>query len=96
MSLLAESGSQELLLGGDALVWTQTSFEHPEWSVYTDLERERAGQTRRRLLDRASADEVLILGYHFPFPGFGYALSDGNAFRWHPAGWTVLPREARS
>jgi hypothetical protein len=33
---------------------------------------------------------MLILGYHFPFPGLGYALPYGDAFRWHPAGWTVL------
>ncbi len=46
--------------------------------------------SRRRLLDRAVADEMLILGYHFPIPGPGYALGYEDAFRWHPAGWKVL------
>jgi hypothetical protein len=39
----------------------------------------------------ASTDGMLILGYHFPFPGLGYALQRGSAWQWYPAGWTVLP-----
>ena len=46
--------------------------------------------TRRRLLDHGVADEMLILGYHFPFPGLGYALRHEDAYQWHPAGWRVL------
>ena len=85
-----ESGGKQLLLTGDAFVFNQAGFEHPEWEFFGDMERERAGRTRRRLLDRAAADEMLILGYHFPFPGLGYALRHEAAYRWHPAGWTVL------
>ena len=51
---------------------------------------EQPARSRRRLLDRAATDEMLILGFHFPFPGLGYALRQGDAFRWHPAGWNVL------
>jgi len=86
-----ESGGKQLLLTGDAIVFNHASFEHPEWEFFGDSERERAGRTRRQLLDRAAADEMLILGYHFPFPGLGYALRHEDAFRWHPAGWRVLP-----
>ena len=86
-----ESGGKQILLPGDAMVFTHVSFEHPEWEFSGDLDRKQAGQTRRRLLDRAVADKMLILGYHFPFPGLGYALEFEDAFRWHPAGWTVLP-----
>ena len=85
-----ESGGKQLLLTGDAIVFNHASFEHPEWEFFGDIERERAGRTRRRLLDRAAADKMLILGYHFPFPGLGYALRHEDAYRWHPAGWTVL------
>jgi len=85
-----ESGGKQLILTGDAFVFNHASFEHPEWEFFGDMERERAGRTRRRLLDRAAADEMLILGYHFPFPGLGYALRHEDACRWHPAGWNVL------
>ena len=90
ISVGVEGGGKQLLLTGDAIVFTHASFEHPEWELWTDLERERAARTRRRLLDRAVADEMLMLGFHFPFPGLGYTLEYGDAFRWHPAGWTVL------
>jgi glyoxylase-like metal-dependent hydrolase (beta-lactamase superfamily II) len=90
ISVGVETGAEELLLTGDAIVFTHVSFEQPEWQNFVDFDREEAGRTRRRLLDRAATDEMLILGYHFPFPGLGYALPHGNAYRWHPAGWTVL------
>jgi glyoxylase-like metal-dependent hydrolase (beta-lactamase superfamily II) len=90
VSIAVEAGDESLLLAGDAIVFTHASFERPEWELMIDLDPEVAGQTRRRLLDRAVADEMLLVGYHFPFPGLGYALEDGDAFRFHPAGWTVL------
>ncbi|TVR35847.1 MAG: MBL fold metallo-hydrolase, partial [Balneolaceae bacterium] len=64
-----EGGGQELLIVGDALVFTHVSFEHPEWQFFHDIDREEAVRSRRRLLDRAATDEMLILGFHFPFPG---------------------------
>jgi glyoxylase-like metal-dependent hydrolase (beta-lactamase superfamily II) len=90
VSLAVDTGRKEILLTGDAITNTHASFEHPEWQVFVDADRDQAGRTRRQLLARAAADEMLILGYHFPFPGLGYALPYGDAFRWHPAGWTVL------
>jgi len=85
-----ECGGRELLIVGDAVVSTHVSFEHPEWQLFHDVDREEAARSRRRLLDRAATDEMLILGFHFPFPGLGYALRQGDAYRWHPAGWNVL------
>jgi len=85
-----EAGGRELLLTGDAIVNIHTTFEHPDWHNFFDIEREQAGQTRRKILDRAATDEMLILGYHLPFPGLGYALRDGDAYRWYPAGATLV------
>ena len=90
IALSVEGGGHELLIVGDAVVATHVSFEHPEWQLFTDIDREEGARSRRRLLDRAATDEMLILGFHFPFPGLGYALEHGDAYRWHPAGWNVL------
>lgn len=90
MSLGVEAGGEQLLLVGDALTNIHTAFERPDWHFLFDYEPERAGRTREELLDRAAGDRMLMLGYHFPFPGLGYALRDGEAYRWYPAGWTVL------
>ena len=83
-----EAGGQQLLLTGDAIVFFHVSLEHPEWHFYGDIDREEAARSRKRLLDRAATDEMFIHGFHFPFPGLGHALRDGDAYRWHPAWWT--------
>lgn len=90
ISLGVEAGGRELLLTGDALVNIHTTFERPDWHNFFDMEREQASRTRRNLLDRAATDEMLILGYHFPFPGLGYAEQYGDAYKWHAAGATLL------
>jgi glyoxylase-like metal-dependent hydrolase (beta-lactamase superfamily II) len=85
-----EAGGRELLLTGDALTNVHTSFERPDWQIFVDVDREQAARTRRQLLDRATADDMLILGYHFPFPGLGHAVEYGPAYRWYPAEPTLL------
>jgi glyoxylase-like metal-dependent hydrolase (beta-lactamase superfamily II) len=90
MALIVETADHALLLPGDAIATIHAAFERPEWQNLFDHEPERAAKTRRRLLDRATTDEMLILGYHFPFPGLGRALRDAQAYRWYPAAWTVL------
>jgi len=85
-----EGGGQELLLTGDAITTIHMAFERPDWHTLFDFSPDEAVQSRKRLLDRAATDEMLLLGYHFPFPGLGYAIEHGNAYRWYAAGTTVL------
>jgi hypothetical protein len=40
--------------------------------------------TRRRLIDRIIADNIAICGSHFPFPGSGTFVKDGNAYGFTP------------
>ena len=42
-------------------------------------------QTRRRIYDMASAEKILVCGYHFPFPGLGYIEKAGTGYRLVPA-----------
>jgi len=81
-----ESEGKQLLLTGDAIVFPHTSFEYPGWHFFGDLEPDEAARSRKRLLDRATTDEMFILGFHFPFPGLGYAVEYGDAYRWLPVG----------
>ena len=82
-----DSRGEQLLLAGDAIAFSHTSFEYPGWHFFGDLDPEVAARSRNRLLDRAVTDEMLILGFHFPFPGLGYAVEYGDSYRWMPAGW---------
>lgn len=71
MSVMVESGGEQLLVTGDALTHQVVSFERPDWHFGFDQIPEQAVETRKSLLGRLSADKVRIIGYHLPWPGVG-------------------------
>lgn len=87
MSVQLSSGGEQALVVGDAITQVLISFRHPEWRPGYDGEMDQAVVTRRRLLDQAATDRILVLGYHFPFPGVGNVARDGAAYRWVPEHW---------
>jgi len=71
MSVMLESGGEQLLVLGDALTDEAVSFERPDWHYGLDQIPEQAAETRKSLLGWLSADKVRIIGYHLPWPGAG-------------------------
>ena len=57
---------------------------HPEWQGSYDQDGPTAIATRRKLIDRVIADNIRISGSHFPFPGTGTFVKDGNAYGFTP------------
>jgi len=86
IGLVVSSGGEDLLLVGDSVANAHTHLERPDWHLGFDVDMEEGARTRRRLLDWASTDRLLVHGFHLPFPGIGYAARDGNAFRWVAVG----------
>jgi glyoxylase-like metal-dependent hydrolase (beta-lactamase superfamily II) len=84
MSVLLESGTERLLIGGDALTHVAVSFARPEWQLGTDFDRDQAVATRRRLLDRLAGERLPLLGFHLPSPGLGMVERSGAAYRFMP------------
>ena len=87
MSVLLVSNGGQALVTGDAITNQFISFAHPDWKPGYDGDLEQAVQSRRRLLDQATTDRVLVLGYHLPFPGVGNVARDGAGYRWVPEHW---------
>ncbi len=87
MSLHLESDGQELIVTGDVTRNAYFDFERPEWYGSPDMDGDMSVATRKRLLDWASNDRITLVGYHFPFPGVGHAIKEGNAYRFIPALW---------
>lgn len=83
IALVISSAKEQLLHIADAALHPM-HLEHPAWRNVFDLSEDGAVMTRQRLLDRAAADNVNVLAYHFPFPGLGRVASSGNAWRWEP------------
>lgn len=84
------SGKDQLLIWGDTLHVAAWQFDKPEWSIAFDLDPEQSAETRRRTLDMAASDRLLVAGMHLPFPGLGRVAREGQGFRYVPTAWQPL------
>lgn len=87
LSVVVESNGQQLIALGDAMSHAHASFARPEWYNGFDMDGDQTVATRKRLLDMAATDRMAVLGYHFPFPGVGHVMRDGDTYRFIPALW---------
>jgi glyoxylase-like metal-dependent hydrolase (beta-lactamase superfamily II) len=58
--------------------------EHPDWTLGFDPLQEDSRQTRHKLVERAARENLLWMGYHFPFPAIGHVTKDADGFHWQP------------
>jgi glyoxylase-like metal-dependent hydrolase (beta-lactamase superfamily II) len=82
-AILLESQRERLLCVGDGF-YDQLQLSHPWWCTPWDHDAERAVLSRRRLLDRAADENLLVHAYHMPFPGLGLVRRHGDAYEWSP------------
>ncbi len=89
IALLVTSGKESLLNSADTFHHHVLMFSRPEWTSAFDVDPGMGAQTRRKILDRAAADGLRVLGYHLPFPGIGHVRAvKGGAFEWLPEPWS--------
>lgn len=84
MSFEVRSGTNALLIGGDAITNHHVAFARPEWQSGSDQDAERGVETRVRLLDQLASDDIMLLGFHLPNGGLGRVERDGTAYRFVP------------
>ncbi len=82
-AVLLESAGERLLCVGD-LFYDPLQLSHPRWCTPWDHDAVQAVRARRRLLDRAADEHLLVHAYHMPFPGLGTITRRGDAYRWEP------------
>ncbi len=80
------SGSDQLLVVGDAANLPALFVANPTWQAVFDGDPKMATESRIKLFDRAVADKAVIAGYHFGFPNAGTISKDGNGYVFQPAG----------
>lgn len=83
-ALLVSSGTEQLMISADTMYVPALLAPHPDWQGAYDQDGPMAVGTRRMLIDRIIADKVPICGSHFPFPGSGTFVRDGNAYAFTP------------
>jgi len=74
------SGREAMLVLSDTTNHPALFARHPDWQPVIDMDGPRAVAVRRKLLDRAAADRMLVQGYHFPFPACGSIVRDGKGY----------------
>jgi len=84
-SFLVADGSAQLLVVGDAISTPIFFMANPEWYAIFDQDPPLAVATRRALMDRAVADRLELVGYHFPTPGVGRVERAGTGYRLVPS-----------
>ncbi|TCR66351.1 MBL fold metallo-hydrolase [Bosea sp. BK604] len=86
VSFLVHSGTDQLLLTADLAYHPVVNIDRP-WRPGPDRDKDAALSARRRIFDRAAADRIPVLGFHYPFPGLGHLLKTDTGYAWVPAGW---------
>jgi glyoxylase-like metal-dependent hydrolase (beta-lactamase superfamily II) len=84
------SGDKSMLVLSDSTNHPALFVRNPEWQAIFDMDGNMAVDNRKRLLDRAAADKMLVQGYHFPFPASGYIAKSGNGYELVPVQWTPV------
>lgn len=84
------SGGKSVLVLGDTFTHPWLFARYPHWQGVFDIDGRMAVETRRRLLDRAAADRMLVHGYHVPFPAFGHVQKMRGGYEIVPLIWQPL------
>ena len=86
MSFELRSGSESVMVLGDAITTPHVGFERPGWESGSDQDPTAGAATRVRLLDQLAHEQMILVGYHLPGGGIGRAERNGDTYRFVPQG----------
>jgi len=78
------AGGEGLIVTADAATNEIASFQHPKSPFGYDTIPDLAIRNRARLIERAATDRVKLLGYHWTYPGVGFAERKDGGYRYVP------------
>ena len=84
------SGNAQLLMWTDIVHSTALQFPEPERSIAYDIDPPQAVATRKKVMDMAATDKLLIAGTHIGFPGIGHVAKAGSGYAFVPTPWSVV------
>ena len=82
-----QSGKEQSLVMSDTVRNPELFARHPDWQPIFDMDGALSVKTRRRMLDRAAADRMLVEAYHFPFPACGHMVKTATGYELVPSMW---------
>lgn len=70
-SFWLKSGGAKVFIQSDLTNNPALFVRHPEWHAAFDMDPDKAEAKRREILEKLSSENVLVQGFHFPFPACG-------------------------
>lgn len=83
-SYAIRDGADTLFVLGDLAHHRVLSLQRPTWPIQYDADHAAAEAMRASTLARLAADHARVFAGHFPYPGLGTVVADGDAFAWSP------------
>lgn len=78
------AGGDGLIITGDVATNEVSSFRYPRETFGFDAVSETAVHSRVELMRRSTSERIKLLGFHWTYPGVGFAEVDGDAYRFVP------------
>jgi glyoxylase-like metal-dependent hydrolase (beta-lactamase superfamily II) len=89
-SYVLSSGSGKVFIQSDVTNNPNLFAANPAWHATFDQDGDMAEKTRRRIYDMVVAEKLQVQGFHYPFPGLGNVVKDGDGYRVVPAPWNPV------
>jgi glyoxylase-like metal-dependent hydrolase (beta-lactamase superfamily II) len=84
---LISSSDEQLLIWGDVVHVPEVQVALPDTGTIFDVDYEQARESRKRVLDQAASDRLLVAGMHLHFPGFFRVAQQADGYFLHAEAW---------
>lgn len=76
-----DAQDQCLLIWGDIVHYPHIQSAHPDVSILFDTDPTQAEETRKKVMQKAVSEKLIIAGMHLSQAGFALVLREGNGYR---------------
>jgi glyoxylase-like metal-dependent hydrolase (beta-lactamase superfamily II) len=90
--------TSHIVTSGAATVYVQADVthapflfaRHPGWHAFYDHDPVWAEATRRKVYDMLAAEQMLVQGFHYPFPSVAHVEKTADGYREIPVAWSPV------
>ncbi len=84
---LFTSGGERLFFWADITDQTALQLNHPKRTLVFDVSKEDGLKARKKGIQMAASERLLVAGSHVPFPSFGHVDQTAAGYAFVPAEW---------
>ena len=83
-------GPDAILVWGDTVHVPEIQTRYPDVTLDFDSDPMASAAMRRRILEMATRERLMIAGMHVHFPGFAHVVRDRDGYRLLPEAWSPV------